>query len=303
MKPVILTALGQPVSSFGFFLLLSLFAGAYFIWRIIRSYELDEEQVLDLLLLTFAGGLVGARAYFILSNPSFFDDFSKIFLINKYPGLSFWGALLGGLLTLKLFSLRFKLNFFQLADIAVVGLFAGMALTSVGCLLGSCQYGQPSGWPVAVTQAGLLGKRFPLQIIEGFLFLLSFLYLWKGVLRFHFNGKIFAQGLLILGTFKLFLEPFRGDIQLLGPFPLGAVWSIAAAFFGVVVYYRQSKRSALRDFDNFLKLFSDQKRRELVVSKLAKNWYNFRINRRVKLEGRARRLLRFLNVKSNPNRF
>src|SRR5258708_17707733 len=177
MQPVLLTLGGQPISSFGLFLLLSFLASSYFIWRVVRAYELDEERAIDLLLLTFSGGLIGARVYFVLLHLNQFDTLSKIVLINRYPGLSFWGGFLVGFLVLKFFAARFKLAFWQLADFALIGLLIGLSISSLGCLLGSCQYGLPSNLPFAVTQVGLIGKRFPLQIIEALVYLVIFYYL------------------------------------------------------------------------------------------------------------------------------
>lgn len=275
----------------------------YIIWRITRVYEQDEEKVLDLILLTFVGGLISSRIYYILFHLSEFDSILKMVLINRYPGLSFWGGLFGGLVTLKFFCARFKVNFWQIADFGVVGGLIGASLTSLGCLLGSCQYGVVSE-SLSVTQVGLLGKRFPLQIVEAVILFVSFLYLWKLVLRFHFTGKIASIGLIILGVEKFILEFFRGDQQIiLGFLPIGFVWSGLLFFLGVRFYYSLSKRSMLYDLRLSLLLFINKDRRRLAVLKIIKNWYNFKVNLKVSIQRSGRNLLKLLNVKSNPTKF
>src|SRR5438552_13186037 len=100
------------ISSFGVFLAFGFILGVFLIWRLARAWDLDEEKILDLTLLTFFGGLIGARIYFVLSHLSFFGlNPLKILLFQKYPGFSFWGAFLGGWLSLFYFAKKFKWDF------------------------------------------------------------------------------------------------------------------------------------------------------------------------------------------------
>lgn len=303
MKPVLFTLGSLSISSFGVFLLISLLIALFIIWRVIRVYELNEEKVIDLFLLIIAVGFIFARIYFVLFHLPQFNDITKVFLINRYPGLSFWGGFLGGLLTLKLFAPKFKANFWQISDFAVVGLFIGISISSIGCLLGSCQYGLPSNSTTAISQVGILSKRFPLQIIESIVFLIGSIILWRSVLKFHFFGAVFAKGLILLGIFKFILEFFRGDQQKLSNFSLGFLWAVLFIILGIRVYYMQSKKSLVRDFQNFIALFYNKNKRRLAVLKFFKTWYNLKVNLRVRFKEMSRSIFKLLNVKSNPNKF
>lgn len=301
--PVMLTIGKQSISSFGLFLLLAFFMGSFIIWRLIRIYELDEEKTVDLILLTSIGGLILARVYFVLFHLTDFNTWDKILLINKYPGLSFWGAVLGALLTLRFFTYKMKINFYQAADIGIIGVFSGLVLSSFGCLLGSCEYGQVSNLPIAVTQIGLIGARFPLQIISAVIFLLCALYLWRQSVKFHFNGQILTKGLILLGFFKFVLEFYRGDSQkiFLG-IPLGTVWSLILVVLGVKIYYQQAKKSFLVDLKYALSLLYMSQRRKNFVSKLARSWYNFRVNLHFFLTRKSKGVFKTFNVKTTPPR-
>ena len=294
MHPVLLSIGNFSVSSFGLFLLLAIFTSSFVIWRIAALYDLEAEKVLDLIFLTIAGGIIGARIYFIILNLPIFDNLLKIILITKYGGLSFWGGLLAGGLTLRLFSQRLKINFWRAADFAIVGLALGIAISSIGCLLGSCQYGLPSKLPFAVIQVGLIGKRFPLQIVESILAFLLFLYLWGKVLRFHIDGQVASIGLILLGVAKFLLEFFRGDRG------LGQIWSVLLIFAGVFIYYLVSKKSFLADLKFMLRLATDGSSRQATVLKLTKSWYNFSVSWHVTMIRWRKNLLRLLNIKPNP---
>src|SRR3990167_2090131 len=123
MFPILLTIGNFPISSFGLLLGLGIFFGSFTVWRIARSFDFDAEKIVDLIFLTIGIGFVFSRAVFVLGNLSFFDSFTKIFFINRYPGLSFWGGLIGGLIFLWWLSKKNRIPFFRVADIAMIGFF------------------------------------------------------------------------------------------------------------------------------------------------------------------------------------
>lgn len=287
MYPVLLSFGPVTISSFGLFLALAVLVGIFVVWRLVRVYDIDPEKTFDLSLLSFLGGLIGARLLYVALNWELFGNFERIALINRYPGLSFWGGLMGGLLTLWLFTKRTRLNFWQVADFASVGMAAGLIVGDLGCFLGGCSYGIVSTLPIAMNVVGLIGKRFPISLIEAVLIYLLFLYLWKNVVRFHFLGKIAAVFLVGLGIIKFCTEYYRGDIRFVGDFQilsLGQIFSLILILYGVIIFYSQSKRHLKLDLVKFLEVFYSTKRQKQVITSIRRSWYNQRIGWKVKLQ-------------------
>lgn len=308
MLPVLVTIAGVPISSFGLMMAVAFLVSLVAIWRIARSYDFNEEKILDLSLLTFFGALIGARVYFVLLNTVIFDDWTKILLINRYPGLSFWGGLLGGMLTLWFFCQRLRISFWQMADFAAVATLIGLVFGSVGCFLGGCEYGIPSNWSLATPVVGLVGKRFPVAIFEAILLLIAFFWLWKSVIRFHFAGKIAALFLIVLGVIKFFLEFYRGDsTQVLGWISMGHLFSLLSITLGTIVFYSQSKRSWKADLIYLARLPVNPTEQKVLLLTFKKGWYNQRVSWALKLSQSFRSLKkvpsflkRKLHVKSTP---
>lgn len=308
MYPVLFTLGNWPISSFGVFMAIAFLASLITVWRIARSYELNEEKTLDLAMLSFFGALIGSRAYFVLLNLTIFDDWSKIFLINRYPGLSFWGGLIGGLLTLWFFSQRLKISFWRIADYAVVAVLIGLILGDMGCFLGGCEYGVPSSFVLATPVVGLVGRRFPVALLEAVILIFLFNSLWRQVLRHHFEGKIAANFLIWVGIIKFFLEFYRGDShQIISWISLGHLFSVMSVALGVVIIYTQSKRSWRKDLNFVIGLPTHASSRRDVTSKIKKWWYNQRVSWTLKLkswmkvvEQGPKKLRRKLHVKPTP---
>lgn len=273
MFPVLFTVGNIPVSSFGVFLALGFLFGVFLIWRLSRAWDLDEEKVLDLTLLTFLGGLFGARIYFVLENLGFFSqNLLGIFLFNKYPGFSFWGAFLGGWLTLYFVTRKRNLDFWQIGDIASVGFLGSLVFSSLGCFLGGCSVGIKSNLPFAVNMVGSVGARFPVQLLEAILLIIILSRLWVGATHFHERGKILALSLIYLGLIKLLTVPLKDDAS--------AEWFLSAVlvFLGVNILYRVTKRSIIFDLKGFAlfwgKLITDSKKRKDILARIQKYWYN-----------------------------
>lgn len=283
MLPVLFALGSLSISSFGFFLSLGFVIAVFIIWRLAVSYDLEQEKTLDLILLSFFGGIFGARIYFVLLNWELYGSVDKILLINRYPGLSFWGGLMGGILVLWFFSNKLKMDFWQIADFGAVGLLAALILGDVGCFLGGCAYGVISALPIATSIVGLIGKRFPTPMLEAIILLLFFISLYKKALRFHFTGKIISQLLIVIGLVKFWLEFLRGDTKrLVGWVTYSHVLSILSIILGLVVFYTQSNRSLKKDISWLMLLPSSEGKRAQLAAIIKKNWYNRRINLKVR---------------------
>lgn len=310
MHPVLFSLGPLPISSFGFFLALAFLAASFIVWRLAKLYDLPEEKILDIAILTFFGSLAAARIYFVALHWDLFQDLSKAVLINRYPGLSLYGGILGGILTLWFLVKRAKLNFWQIGDFAAVGFLLALSLGNIGCLLGGCNFGAVSDLPIAISVVGVIGKRLPLSAIESFIFFLVFVHLWKQVIRFHFSGKIVSLFLIVFGLVKLFESFYQDKLRYLPYLPglsFEHLFSFMFLALGFWVFYKKSKRSIMVDLRTLRQIIVSAKRRQILLYQLKKSWYNckigwrIRINKAVEMFGKLPKVLRRrLNVKPTP---
>lgn len=298
MLPVLFSIDKLAISSFGVFLAFGFIFGVFLIWRLSRAWDLNEESILDLTLLTFLGGLFGSRIYYVLENLQFFTvDFIRIFNFPKYPGFSFWGAFLGGWLTLSFFAKKKKLDFWQLADIAAVGFLGGLVFSSLGCFLGGCEVGVVSNSFLSVSMVGVAAKRFPVQIVEAILLLFVLSNLWSKSKKFHPRGVILSLSLIYIGLIKVLLFPLRdvkGESFLL---------PLVLTILGLYIFYKVTSRDIkkdLKEFFSFLgKLFTDSKTRKITLVFIKKSWYNYKTSISWQFRNWKKNLRR-LNVKVSP---
>ncbi len=295
MFPVLFSIGNISISSFGVFLALGFLFGVFLVWRLSRAWDLDEEKILDLTLLTFLGGFLGARAYFVLENFQFFIQSPlKIIIFTHFPGFSFWGGFLGGWLSLFYFTRRLRLDFWQIADIASVGFLGGLIFSNIGCLLGGCSIGIASKLFFAVPQVGVIGKRLPISGFEALLLIFVLFIIWSRATKFHLRGKIVSLSLIYIGIVKLLMEPFKQKHD------LGYVFSTVLIILGLTILYRITKRNFLLDLKNLslfpLNFFTDPRLRKIVIDRLNKTWYNQKTSFSWKFRN-IKKIARRLNVR------
>jgi phosphatidylglycerol:prolipoprotein diacylglycerol transferase len=132
-----------PIYSYGFMMMIG-FLFAVLAARRKANYEgIDPYLVTDLAIYSLLGGIVGARLLFVTHHLS---DYARhpleIFMIFK-GGLSFYGGLLGAIVTGAVFCKNRGLSVPKCLDMGSVGAAIGLAFGRIGCFLNGCCYGDP----------------------------------------------------------------------------------------------------------------------------------------------------------------
>jgi phosphatidylglycerol:prolipoprotein diacylglycerol transferase len=142
--------LGFSLHSFSLMMLLACF-GAFGItlWRA-RREGIDPEAVYGLATWLFSGGIIGARAMYLVQHPEALQHAGDVFKIWQ-GGIVFYGCILGGLIGSILYWVRHPFPFGPMADAVAPALAVGIALGRIGCFLNGCCFGAVTACPLAVT--------------------------------------------------------------------------------------------------------------------------------------------------------
>lgn len=307
MFPVTLFTIGPlAISTFGVFLALSLIYGLFLVFRLARAWDLDVEKIIDFALIIFLVGLFSSRLFFISLSWDFFGaDLGKMINFIKYPGFSFWGAFLGGWLSLFYLSRRHRFDFYQIADLAAIGFLGGVVLGDLGCFLGSgCGLGIKSDLFFATPVIGAVGKRFPVYALEAVIFAFILFKLWKAATRFHFRGKIVSLTLIYAGLAKFILEFLKqSQNSLMGS---GFFLSAAMLVLGITTFYKTSKRSLIDDLKSVgrvsVSMLTEPKAWLGILERIQTSWYNNKTTWSWKLRS-FKKILRRARVKPTPENF
>jgi phosphatidylglycerol:prolipoprotein diacylglycerol transferase len=149
MKPE-LHFLGLNIKTFGIFFALNFAAWGLLAARRLRELGKPQDWAYEMVLVAIAGGLVGARLYYVIQH---YDDVKHHLVSGLFggAGLVWYGGLLGGVITVLIWA-RWR-GFLSLAllDLAGPCLALGYAVGRIGCQVsGDGDYGVHSGLPWAM---------------------------------------------------------------------------------------------------------------------------------------------------------
>jgi phosphatidylglycerol:prolipoprotein diacylglycerol transferase len=257
-------------------------AAAYVATIEARRKREDPEHVWNLVIWVLILGILGARLYHVLSSPAgtsrgfyyYFVEqpFTTLTLFGvaiPFPtalmiwegGIGIFGAIVGGILGIYIYSRRHDLNFWRWLDIVAPGMLLAQAIGRWGNYFNQELYGPPTDLPWGIIIDNF-NQRIPpyndltLYPLETTTFHPVFLYesLWNliGFVLLMWIGRKYARKLLDgdltslyliwYSTGRLLLESLRPDAWTLSGIPTAQIVSVLLILVALgLMYYRRQR--------------------------------------------------------------
>lgn len=152
MSPILFKLGGLEIRWYGLFLVLAIFAGFEIAKRLVKSWGYNPERFEQVTFWAVIWGVIGARVLYVLTSPAEFNaNPIEAFYIWK-GGLSFHGAILGGILPYIYAYYRHKIPVWAYLDAVVPGIALGIIAGRLGNIMnGSDTVGRLTNWAVGFT--------------------------------------------------------------------------------------------------------------------------------------------------------
>jgi len=248
MLPVLFTLGPITVYTFGFFLGIGAFFAAFIIWRRLKELGIKEERIIDGVIFCQFFGLFFSRLFFVVKNFSEFGlNLGHWIFLGRFPGISFWGWLLGMILGLVLFSRRQKWDFWRIADEVTFGVLPFLFLFQLGAFFDGSGAGKPTGMPWGIFFPGSLVRQHPVSLMMAILLLLIWFFLlrierqWR-TWKWYKSQKPGFISLSFLGLFSLVNLPlaFLKENRLYF-FLIEIVLSLLGLFLAIILIWLKRK--------------------------------------------------------------
>ncbi len=232
MDPVCFTLLGRPVYWYGIFLALGFGAGLLHLAWLGRREGRETGFASDLAFWLIIGGIVGARAAYVLGNWSEFANSPGLIVRVDKGGLVFYGGFFGAGFAAWLFARARHVRVLNLFDYTLTALPLGHAFGRIGCFINGCCQGRPhQGWLActypansAVWWAQVQDKLipanaaaalsvWPVQLFEALANLVIYAILFFAYRRRHTDGTIVVLYFMLYPLVRFSLEFLRGDLS------------------------------------------------------------------------------------------
>ncbi len=205
---------------YGVIIALGAVLAVFFCLRTGPRLGIQGNDFLDVLLFALPGGIIGARLYYIIFNPSLYVkagggiDLAACVNIHK-GGLAIYGGILAGTLIVFLVSRHKKIPFPAMVDLCTFGLLIGQIAGRWGNFVNVEAYGGETDlpWRMGIETAQGYWEVHPTFLYESLWNLLGFflllLVLRKGLRKF--DGMLFLLYLAWYGFGRGLIEGLRTD--------------------------------------------------------------------------------------------
>ena len=284
MNPVLLKLGPFQVHWYGLLIVTGAVIAAWLATKEAKRRGEDPEHVWNMLTWCLILGIIGARLYHVLSTPT--GDFAGWAYYRQHPldiiafwnggfrGLGIYGAVIGGVLAVMLYTRRHGLKLLRWLDILAPGLLLAQAIGRMGNRINQELYGpptnlpwafhinpaypcqEPAGSPLACGVSERLTDAargwyaahgfHPTFFYEALWNLVGFSLLWAGGRRFtHWlrDGDVFFLYLIWYAVGRFWVELFRPDAWRLGALATAQWFAIGAILLGGVGLFVNHRRS------------------------------------------------------------
>jgi phosphatidylglycerol:prolipoprotein diacylglycerol transferase len=217
MYPVLLRIGNFPIYTYGFLMAAGSVAGVTLFLYQGKRCGLEEGVLLGFSFWVIISGAVGARIFYVADDFYWFIRHPEEILFFWQGGLSWYGGLLFGVISALLYTYRYHLSFWRMANIAAPSIALGVAIGRMGCFFNGCCYGKPweLGFIFPITSPA--GRAFPYQPIVptqliSSVDLLTIFFVLSWLRRQdRWRGQLFPFFLLFYSVHRFGIEFLRAD--------------------------------------------------------------------------------------------
>lgn len=200
-----------------------------------KKFHMDQDKLIDTIIIGIIGGIIGARAYYVLFDTS--DQYLRNPISALYiwqGGLGIYGGIIGGMLCGALVAKWRKISIPTMLDIASLGFLIGQTIGRWGNFVNQEAFGGATTLPWGMTSENTAaiasGPVHPCFLYESLWCLLGFILLHIFSRKFRrYDGQVFILYLVWYGIGRFFIEGLRTDSLITPVLPLRVSQVVAAA--------------------------------------------------------------------------
>lgn len=224
------------VHSYGLMMALGILISTLALQREAPREGINPDHLLEAVIVAAFFGLIGSRILYILLHWQYYASQPLKLIFTQFEGLTFYGALFGGILALLIWSYWRKISFLKMADLLAPYLALGYAFGRIGCFLNGCCYGKESSvpWALPINMSDPI-LRHPVQLYAVLGGLIIFVLLKILRPKRPFVGFSTLALLALYGILRFITEFFRHGYETSFGLTTAQIFSLALSLLALAV--------------------------------------------------------------------
>lgn len=273
-----------PVYWYGILIALGFILAILYVSRRAREFGVDADRMLDVILGGAIGGIVGARAYYVILQWDYYgQNLSQIFN-TRSGGMAIYGGLIGGVLIGLLMCKIRRVKFMPALDLVVGGFLIGQGIGRWGNFVNIEAFGANTSLPWGMSSSVItdyltqheaeleaigmdIDPNMPVHptfLYESLWCLLGFAFIAWYTRRRKFDGELTLLYMMWYGAGRAVIEGLRTDSLMIPGTSLRASQVLAAAMVVVAAIIRIVKTSKVKKAGG-RQLFVDSEQGQLIA--------------------------------------
>ncbi|MBI2599168.1 prolipoprotein diacylglyceryl transferase [Candidatus Curtissbacteria bacterium] len=221
-------------------ILVAILAALFLFWRAGRHEFIDSELLLDTVIVGALGGLITGRVWdFLVRYEEYQFSLGRLVFFNVFPGIDFYGVLLGFWIAGAIFLRGKKPGFLAIFDLASAPIAIAQAIVALGMFLKI--FLEEAVFPPA-------GGLAPLYFAVGY-FLIFWILKRLGKRKRH-EGFFTCFYLVSISILEISLFWTAAGGVMFGPIPYKLILGFGLLVFALTVWYILGARSLPNDIKN-----------------------------------------------------
>ncbi len=272
-----------PVYWYGILIALGFILAIMYVSRRAKEFGIDADRMLDVVLGGAIGGIVGARAYFVLLQWDYYGQNLDQIFNTRSGGMAIYGGLIGGVLVGMLMCKLRKVKMLPALDLVAGGFLIGQCIGRWGNFINVEAFGGNTSLPWGMASPNItaylsaheaeleaIGMNIdpnmpvhPTFLYESLWCLLGFVFLAWYVRRRKFDGEMILLYVMWYGAGRAVIEGLRTDSLMIPNTALRASQVLAIVLVGVAAVIWLLQTSKVKK--NGKQLFVDSEEGQLIV--------------------------------------
>lgn len=200
------------------------------------KYGIKFDDILNICLITIPVSFIFARIYYVIFKINYYIQYPQKILNFRDGGIAIYGGIIGGIITIYIYSKIKKLDFIKILDYIAPYLALAQSIGRWGNFINIEAYGYETNslLKMGIWESGIYKEVHPTFLYESIGDFVIFIILFINRKNISYKGQIVYNYLILYAILRIVTESIRVDSLKIGNFRISIIVSIIFLIIGLL---------------------------------------------------------------------